>query len=170
MSTPFTQAAHLCLLWRPFSRLPMPAIQLSLHLFRIRHLWLLNPRGCGEAAWPVACLSRRGHSRFKKSRVCLLHSCSSPAAKNRRATTAIKPPSIGCTAPEGQRKSMKTFTIACVTALAFAAAGQASAADMYRAPEGVASYKDTPKPYVNWSGFLLAVMWVVRGPPTKWPT
>ena len=39
-----------------------------------------------------------------------------------------------------QRMSMKRSTIACVTALAFAAVGQANAADMYRPSEG--GYKE----------------------------
>ena len=39
---------------------------------------------------------------------------------------------------------MKRSTIVWVTALAFAAVGQANAADMYRAPEGGGGYKDSP--------------------------
>ncbi len=50
---------------------------------------------------------------------------------------------------------MKRSTIVWVTALAFAAVGQANAADMYRAPEGGGGYKDSPLPYVNWSGFYI---------------
>ncbi len=52
--------------------------------------------------------------------------------------------------------SMKRSTIACVTALAFAAVGQANAADMYRPSEG--GYKDGPAyAGVNWAGFYAGV-------------
>ncbi len=39
----------------------------------------------------------------------------------------------------------------------FALAASANAADMYRAPEPIGSYKDAPAAYVNWSGFYVGV-------------
>ena len=52
--------------------------------------------------------------------------------------------------------SMKRSTIVWVAALAFAAAGQANAADMYRPSEG--GYKDGPAyAGVNWAGLYAGV-------------
>ena len=52
--------------------------------------------------------------------------------------------------------SMKRSTIVWAAALAFAAVGQANAADMYRAQEG--GYKDAPAyATVNWAGFYAGI-------------